>query len=320
VKESSLLSVIGVAEMTYHAKNLSAATFETFAATCRSPRSLVVTLPLSFVTRRLEPAARPADAAAGGRSCDTDAGRRRARRLVKAGARSSASTGRSRRARGESSRSSARREREVHALRLPQRTQVPTRTVEWRASRAHRRAGHRRPPARGFGHGVPELPPLPHLDVLGNLTLGAAARARLAKDEASAVRRHCSTGSVCRRRSACARRALRGQKQRVAIARALGWSRGDPLRRTTSALDPETSARCSRSCGTGAGGHDDGGGDARDGVRARVLVRAPSSWTPAASSRTAPPRTCSRRPRAPASATSSAASCALTSSGATMIP
>lgn len=55
VKESSLLSVIGVAEMTYQAKNLSAATFDTFAAYLPlAALYLAVTLPLSWVTRRLE--------------------------------------------------------------------------------------------------------------------------------------------------------------------------------------------------------------------------------------------------------------------------
>lgn len=55
VKESSLLSVIGVAEMTYHAKNLSAATFDTFAAYLPlAALYLAVTLPLSWLTRRLE--------------------------------------------------------------------------------------------------------------------------------------------------------------------------------------------------------------------------------------------------------------------------
>jgi polar amino acid transport system permease protein len=55
VKESSLLSVIGVAEMTFHAKNLAAATFETFAAYLPlAALYLCVTLPLSWLTRRLE--------------------------------------------------------------------------------------------------------------------------------------------------------------------------------------------------------------------------------------------------------------------------
>jgi polar amino acid transport system permease protein len=55
VKESSLLSVIGVAEMTYEAKNLSAATFDTFAAYLPlAGLYLAITLPLSWLTRRLE--------------------------------------------------------------------------------------------------------------------------------------------------------------------------------------------------------------------------------------------------------------------------
>lgn len=60
VKESSLLSVIGVAEMTYHAKNLASATFETFAAYLPlAALYLGITLPLSFVTRLLERRLRP---------------------------------------------------------------------------------------------------------------------------------------------------------------------------------------------------------------------------------------------------------------------
>src|SRR6185436_578938 len=55
VKESSLLSVIGVAEMTYHAKSLSSDVGDTFAAYLPlAALYLVVTLPLSWVTRRLE--------------------------------------------------------------------------------------------------------------------------------------------------------------------------------------------------------------------------------------------------------------------------
>lgn len=55
VKESSLLSVIGVGELTFHAKNLSAATYDSFAAYL--PLALLylcVTLPLSWLARRLE--------------------------------------------------------------------------------------------------------------------------------------------------------------------------------------------------------------------------------------------------------------------------
>lgn len=55
VKESSLLSVIGVAEMTYHAKGLSAASFDAFAAYLPlAALYLCVTLPLAWLTRRLE--------------------------------------------------------------------------------------------------------------------------------------------------------------------------------------------------------------------------------------------------------------------------
>jgi len=54
VKESSLLSVIGVAEMTYHAKGL-ASQGDTFAAYLPlAALYLLVTLPLSWLTRRLE--------------------------------------------------------------------------------------------------------------------------------------------------------------------------------------------------------------------------------------------------------------------------
>ena len=61
VKESSLLSVIGVAEMTYHAKNLSAATFETFAAYLPlAALYLCITLPLSWFTRHIERRLAPA--------------------------------------------------------------------------------------------------------------------------------------------------------------------------------------------------------------------------------------------------------------------
>ncbi len=55
VKESSLLSVIGVAEATYVAKGLSAAAADTFAAYLPlAGIYLLVTLPLSWLTRRLE--------------------------------------------------------------------------------------------------------------------------------------------------------------------------------------------------------------------------------------------------------------------------
>jgi polar amino acid transport system permease protein len=55
VKESSLLSVIGVAEMTYHAQSLSSKSGDTFAAFLPlAGLYLVVTLPLSWLTRRIE--------------------------------------------------------------------------------------------------------------------------------------------------------------------------------------------------------------------------------------------------------------------------
>ncbi len=55
VKESSLLSIIGVAEITYHAKNLQAREYETWAAfICLAALYLVVTLPLTLLTRRME--------------------------------------------------------------------------------------------------------------------------------------------------------------------------------------------------------------------------------------------------------------------------
>ena len=55
VKESSLLSVIGVAEMTYYARGISSDLGDTFAAYLPlAVLYLVVTLPLSFLTRRLE--------------------------------------------------------------------------------------------------------------------------------------------------------------------------------------------------------------------------------------------------------------------------
>lgn len=55
VKESSLLSVIGVGELTFHAKNLGAATFDYFAAYLPlAALYLLVTLPLSWLSRRLE--------------------------------------------------------------------------------------------------------------------------------------------------------------------------------------------------------------------------------------------------------------------------
>lgn len=54
IKESSLLSVIGVAEVTYHAKALSSQG-DTFAAYLPlAALYLLVTLPLSWLTRRLE--------------------------------------------------------------------------------------------------------------------------------------------------------------------------------------------------------------------------------------------------------------------------
>ena len=55
VKESSLLSIIGVAEITYHAKNLQAHEYETWAAfLALAALYLCVTLPLSVLTRRAE--------------------------------------------------------------------------------------------------------------------------------------------------------------------------------------------------------------------------------------------------------------------------
>ena len=55
VKESSLLSVIGVTEMTYFARGISSDLGDTFAAYLPlAALYLVVTLPLSFLTRRLE--------------------------------------------------------------------------------------------------------------------------------------------------------------------------------------------------------------------------------------------------------------------------
>lgn len=55
VKESSLLSVIGVAEVTFHAKNLASASYDTFAAYLPlAALYLAVTLPLSWLSRRLE--------------------------------------------------------------------------------------------------------------------------------------------------------------------------------------------------------------------------------------------------------------------------
>lgn len=55
VKESSLLSAIGVAEMTYHARGLSSDVGDSFAAYLPlAGLYLAVTLPLSWLTRRLE--------------------------------------------------------------------------------------------------------------------------------------------------------------------------------------------------------------------------------------------------------------------------
>lgn len=55
VKESSLLSVIGVAEATYHAKSLQSAHFATFEAFLPlAALYLAVTLPLSWLSRALE--------------------------------------------------------------------------------------------------------------------------------------------------------------------------------------------------------------------------------------------------------------------------
>ncbi len=55
VKESSLLSILGVAEITYHAKNLQAHEYETWAAfVALAALYLTVTLPLTLLARRLE--------------------------------------------------------------------------------------------------------------------------------------------------------------------------------------------------------------------------------------------------------------------------
>lgn len=63
VKESSLLSVIAVAEVTYHARALSSASGDMFAAFLPlAGLYLLVTLPLSWLTRRLERRLAPAPA------------------------------------------------------------------------------------------------------------------------------------------------------------------------------------------------------------------------------------------------------------------
>ena len=55
VKESSILSVISVAEVTFHARNIAGETFQSFAIYVPlAALYLCVTLPLSFLTRRLE--------------------------------------------------------------------------------------------------------------------------------------------------------------------------------------------------------------------------------------------------------------------------
>lgn len=55
VKESSLLSMIGVAELTRHAKDLGASTYDYFAAYLPlAALYLCVTLPLAWLSRRLE--------------------------------------------------------------------------------------------------------------------------------------------------------------------------------------------------------------------------------------------------------------------------
>jgi polar amino acid transport system permease protein len=55
VKESSILSVISVAEVTFHARNIAGETFQSFAVYVPlAALYLCVTLPLSFLTRRLE--------------------------------------------------------------------------------------------------------------------------------------------------------------------------------------------------------------------------------------------------------------------------
>ncbi len=55
VKESSILSVISVAEVTFHARNVAGETFQTFAVYVPlAALYLCVTLPLSYLTRRLE--------------------------------------------------------------------------------------------------------------------------------------------------------------------------------------------------------------------------------------------------------------------------
>jgi polar amino acid transport system permease protein len=55
VKESSILSVISVAETTFHARNVAGETFQTFAVYVPlAALYLLVTLPLAWLTRRLE--------------------------------------------------------------------------------------------------------------------------------------------------------------------------------------------------------------------------------------------------------------------------
>jgi len=55
VKESSILSVISVAEVTFHARNVAGETFQTFAIYVPlAAFYLLVTLPLAWFTRRLE--------------------------------------------------------------------------------------------------------------------------------------------------------------------------------------------------------------------------------------------------------------------------